>query len=207
MLEGLAVRRGGRTLPPVTLVVPPRDRDADRGASGAGKSSVLAALRGAADFDGVASIGGRDVRDLAPAEWLAWAGQQPGLIAGTVHDNVALGDPMPQRAVVERALRLACADDIDPRLELGVQGAGLSGGQAQRVAVARACYRRLRGFAAVVALDEPSSALDSDTEARLWRSVRGLADDGAAVLLISHRTSARAIADEVVRLASSEVIA
>ena len=86
-----------------------------------------------------------------------------------------------------------------------MQGAGLSGGQAQRVAVARAFYRHLRGRAQVLALDEPSSALDAATEARLWLSVRALADAGATVLLVSHRTSARAFADTVVRLEPSEV--
>ncbi len=90
---------------------------------------------------------------------------------------------------------------------LGVQGAGLSGGQAQRVAVARAFHRYLSGAACVIALDEPSSALDAETETRLWRSVRSLADSGATVLLVSHRTSARDIADQVIRLAALEVAA
>ncbi len=75
------------------------------------------------------------------------------------------------------------------------------------MAVARAVYRHLRGNAQVIALDEPSSALDPETEARLWRSVRSLADEGATVLLISHRTSARQIADAVVRLEPIEVLA
>ena len=74
------------------------------------------------------------------------------------------------------------------------------------VAVARAFYRRLRGRAGVIALDEPSAALDPDTEAQLWRSVRALADEGATVLLVSHRTSARAIADAVVRLEPAGVV-
>ena len=84
-------------------------------------------------------------------------------------------------------------------------GAGLSGGQAQRVAVARAFYRHLRAMAPVIALDEPSAALDAVTEAGLWRAVRQLADDGACVLLVSHRESAREIADVVVRLEPAEV--
>ena len=143
----------------------------------------------------------------APSEWLAWAGQHPGLIAGRIRDNVSLGDAAPDAATVARALELACSGDLDADQELGVQGAGLSGGQAQRVAVARAFFRHLRGRAPVVALDEPSSALDSATEQRLWQSVRALADAGATVLLISHRTTARDIADAVVRLEPVEVLA
>ena len=61
----------------------------------------------------------------------------------------------------------------------------------------------------MLALDEPSSALDADTEAALWLSVRALADDGATVLLVSHRRTARGVADHVVRLhpQPAEVIA
>jgi ATP-binding cassette subfamily C protein CydD len=204
-LTGVRVLRGERMLPPVDLEAAPGSVVLIEGPSGAGKSSVFAALRGAAAFEGSATFGGADVRGLAPSTWLAWAGQHPGLVTGSIGANVALGDDEPDAALVRRALGLACAADLDPARELGVQGAGLSGGQAQRVAVARAVYRLLRGRAAVLALDEPSSALDSDTEARLWRGVRELADAGAAVLLISHRTTARDIADAVVRLEASEV--
>lgn len=203
----LRVRRGERVLPPVSFAVAPRRVVLLEGPSGAGKSSILAALRGAASFDGIARIDGVDVRDLPAAQWLAWAGQNAGLVSATVADNVALGDSAPDPTLIERSLELACAEEISPGLELGVQGAGLSGGQAQRVAVARAFYRHLRGAAPVIALDEPSAALDAQTEARLWASVRALADAGAAVLLVSHRESARRIADEVVGLIPSEVIA
>lgn len=204
-LDAVRVRRGERQLPPVGLTAAPGSVTLIEGPSGAGKSSLFAALRGVAAFDGDASWDGVDVRALASSDWLAWAGQPPGLMTGTIGDNVALGDPVPDAAVVRRALGLACAGGLDPAHGLGVQGSGLSGGQAQRVAVARAYYRHLRGAAPVIALDEPSSALDPETEHRLWRGIRLLADDGATVLLVSHRTSARAIADDVVRLEPSEV--
>ena len=204
-LDAVRVRRGERQLPPVGLTAAPGSVTLIEGPSGAGKSSLFAALRGVAAFDGDASWDGVDVRALASSDWLAWAGQRPGLMTGTIGDNVALGDLVPDAAVVRRALDLACAGGLDPAHGLGVQGSGLSGGQAQRVAVARAYYRHLRGAAPVIALDEPSSALDPETEHRLWRGIRLLADDGATVLLVSHRTSARAIADDVVRLEPSEV--
>lgn len=206
VLADVRVQRGGRALPTVDLTAAPGTILLIEGPSGSGKSSLLAALRGAAEFDGFATWQGQDVRDLPTATWLAWAGQQPGLVAGRIRDNVALGDAEPEAATVARALDLACAGDLDPDAELGVQGAGLSGGQAQRVAVARAFYRHLRGVGPVIALDEPSSALDPTTETRLWRSVRALADDGALVLVVSHRTSAREFADTVVRLEPSEVV-
>ncbi|GEB96008.1 thiol reductant ABC exporter subunit CydD [Microbacterium lacticum] len=210
-VRGLRVRRGEALLAPVTFTAEPGTVTLIEGPSGSGKSSLLAALRGAASFEGDATVDGMPVSALSPTQWLAWCGQQPGLITGTIAENVTLGDAdgVTDGPLVARALELAQAGDLDPRLSLGVQGAGLSGGQAQRVAIARAFFRHLRGRAPVLALDEPSSALDADTEAALWLSVRALADDGATVLLVSHRRTARGVADHVVRLhpQPAEVIA
>ncbi|WP_217181015.1 thiol reductant ABC exporter subunit CydD [Streptomyces sp. AC495_CC817] len=192
-----------RDLPPVSFTAEPGTITLIEGPSGAGKSSLLAALRGAAEFTGTAELGGVDVRDLGAAEWLAWAGQRPQLSQGTIADNVALGDPEPDISGIRTALDAACADGLDPARELGVQGSGLSGGQAQRIAVARALYRQRRNPRAVLMLDEPSSALDPDTEQRLWASLRAGADAGAAVVLVSHRRSARDIADRTVSLGVS----
>lgn len=207
VLRDFAVRYGDDGLPPVSLVARPGTVTLIEGPSGAGKSSVFAALRGAAAWEGTATYGHCDVALLTPSQWLAWAGQQPGLIAGTIGANIALGDAAPRSELVTEALSLAAADDLDPLSVLGVQGAGLSGGQAQRVAVARALYRHLAGRADVIALDEPSAALDAETEAALWASLRSLADRGATILLVSHRATARSIADGVVRLDAREVLA
>jgi ATP-binding cassette subfamily C protein CydD len=196
VVDGLRVRE----LPPVSFTARPGTITLIEGPSGAGKSSLLAALRGAVPFEGAATFGDADVRALAAADWLAWAGQAPGLMQGTVGENVALGDATPDAARVRGALDDACADGVDAALELGVQGSGLSGGQAQRVAVARALYRHGGDPRRVLLLDEPSSALDVDTEARLWRSLRTRADAGALIVLVSHRRSAREVADRVVSL-------
>ncbi|MEI3868617.1 thiol reductant ABC exporter subunit CydD [Microbacterium sp. CCNWLW134] len=209
VVEGLRVRRGDVFLAAVDLTAAPGTVTLLTGPSGAGKSSLFAALRGAAAAEGTATWQGRDVRALSPADWLAWAGQDAGLLHGSVAENVALGDPDPDEALVRRALHLACADGVSTDTGLGVRGAGLSGGQAQRVAVARAFYRLLRDPAGrgarLLALDEPSAALDADTEERLWRSVRILADEGAAVLLISHRASARRIADRIASMTAETI--
>ncbi|GAA5153434.1 hypothetical protein GCM10025768_23090 [Microbacterium pseudoresistens] len=201
-LADVRVRHGERLLPPGSLIAEPGTITLLEGPSGSGKSSLIAALRGAAAFEGEASVRGVDVRTLAAADWLAWAGQVPGLLRGTVAANVSLGSA-PDADAVRDALRDACADDIDPAQELGVQGGGLSGGQAQRVAVARALYRHAAGPARILVLDEPSSALDADTESRLWRALRDRADAGATILLVSHRRTARDIADQVVPLGVS----
>lgn len=177
------------------------------GPSGAGKSSLLAAVLGQLPASGGIGWADRDaaagapatLRPLAPAQ-IAWAGQRPGLVAGTVRENVALGVQDPDDALVRRALALAAADHIDPDLALGVGGQGLSGGQAQRVAVARAVHRALALDCPLVLLDEPSSALDADAEERLARGIRTLADQGRAVVVVTHRPALVAAADVELRL-------
>jgi len=201
VFRDVAVRHGSRILPPVSLTAHPGTVTLIEGRSGSGKSSLLAALRGAAVHDGTILVEG--VTDPDRASWLAWAGQRPGLIRGTIAANIALGDSVVDGDRVRAALLDAAADELDPGQGLGVQGAGLSGGQGQRVAVARALHR-LGSGARVLALDEPSSALDAATEQRLWASLRRAADEGATVLLVSHRESARAIADQVVRIGSAD---
>jgi ATP-binding cassette subfamily C protein CydD len=171
-----------------------------RGASGAGKSSLIAALAGFVPFDGAISLGRMAVTTGTARPWLAWAGQRPGLLAGTIADNIALGESAADPALVRRSLRDAGAGDLDPETRLGVNGDGLSGGQAQRVAAARAIYRtRLHGCSVLV-LDEPSSALDPEAELHLVSGLRGLAAEGHIVIVVSHRPVLRGAADQVVDL-------
>jgi ATP-binding cassette subfamily C protein CydD len=196
-LEGVRVHREGHALPRVSLSVGPGRVVLVTGPSGVGKSSLIAALLGYAAHDGQVRVDGVSVSHARDA--VAWAGQRPGLASGTVAENVSLGSPL-DSGCISAALADAGASDIGPGIVLGAGGAGLSGGQAQRVAVARALYRARIGAVPVLVLDEPSSALDAETEAHLWKTLRREADAGRGVLLVSHRRSARAIADEVVEL-------
>ncbi len=201
-LDGVRVHREGHMLPTVSLTVWPGEVVLVTGPSGVGKSSLIAALLGFAPHDGQVRVDGVAVPHARAS--VAWAGQRPGLVSGTVAENVSLGsaaDP----ARVSVALADAGAADIDPATLLGAGGAGLSGGQAQRVAVARALYRARVGGMPVLVLDEPSSALDADTEAHLWTTLRREAEAGRGVLLVSHRRTARAIADRVVELRAAPV--
>lgn len=199
-VRGLTVPRGARTIGPIDLDVVAGEIVLLEGPSGAGKSSIIAALLGFLPFDGAVRGGaGPAARDA-----LAWAGQRPGLVSGTVAENVALGDAAPDAERVARCLADAHAD-VAASVVLGAAGSGLSGGQAQRVALARALYRLRSGRARVLALDEPTSALDSATEAHLWQTLRRVADtEDAGVLLVSHRRSAREIADRILALPALE---
>lgn len=196
-LRDVRVDRGAHRMPTVSLSVGPGEVVLVTGPSGVGKSSIVAALLGYAEHSGEIRLDGRPVAHARAA--VAWAGQRPGLVSGTVAENVALGADV-DRDTIATALADAGAADLDPATPLGAGGAGLSGGQAQRVAVARALCRSRTAGARILVLDEPSSALDADTEAHVWRTLRREADAGAGVLLVSHRPSAREIADRVIDL-------
>lgn len=172
------------------------------GPSGVGKSSLLAAIVGTLDHDGDIFVGDSKVSGTAVTgrDWLAWAPQHPALQSGSVCSNVSLGDDRPERATIELSLRLAAAADISPETPLGVGGAGLSGGQAQRVGLARAFYRALTHGCSVVVLDEPSSALDAHTEQVVARGIRDIASRGIAVVVVSHRDALIEWADDTIRL-------
>lgn len=170
------------------------------GPSGVGKSTLIGALQGFVPYDGRILLGLATVSTDDDRDWLAWAGQRPGLFSGTVSSNVALGASVTDDALVRTALGWAGAGDLDPALLLGVNGAGLSGGQSQRVAAARAMYRCVARDCAVLVLDEPSSALDADAEEALIGGLRTLAGQGRVVIVVSHRPAFVAAADYVVHL-------
>ena len=170
------------------------------GPSGAGKSTLVAALQGFIPFDGRILLNGVEQTPGTPRPWLAWAGQRPGLFQGTIADNLALGDASVDRDTVARSLECAGAGDLEPATILGIAGEGLSGGQAQRVAAARAIYRAESHDCAVVVLDEPSSALDEAAEASLVAGLRRLTTEGRIVIVVSHRPALRDAADQIVAL-------
>jgi len=173
------------------------------GPSGVGKSTLVAALLGFVPYDGAISLGGRPLHAAGDRSWLAWCGQRPGLLRGTVCHNVALGEDAVDAGLLTQALAWAGAGELDPDTLLGANGDGLSGGQAHRVAAARAIYRAQAHDCPVVVFDEPSSALDAATERDLLQGLRRLADQGRVVIIVSHRTAVIAASSRVVLLRDS----
>ncbi len=173
------------------------------GPSGCGKSTLLSVLLGFVVPDrGSVSIGGVPLSSLDPAAWrqhLAWVPQRPHLFAGSIADNLRLGCPEATDDELWDALAAACLDfrvaalPGDLSAQLGERGAGLSVGEAQRLAIARAL---LRG-APLLLLDEPTAHLDATTEGRVVASLQQ-AVQGRTVVLVTHRSAALALADRVV---------
>jgi len=198
VVDRVSVGRGGAVRLAETSFVAETGRvTAVVGPSGAGKSTLLDAVLGLEPCEGRAvwRSSGR-----APARHeIAWSGQSAQLSSGTVAENVGLGDEDgPDTEAVVRALDLAGAAGLDPALVLGAGGEGLSGGQAQRVSVARALYRLDRVGARLLLVDEPSSALDRVTEARVVEGLRRIAATGVAVVVVTHRRAVSDAADVVV---------
>ncbi|WP_406420953.1 thiol reductant ABC exporter subunit CydD [Streptomyces sp. NBC_00873] len=207
-LEGVTVRHEGRTAPSLdgaSLVVEEGETVALVGPSGVGKSTLLHVVLGFAEPDeGRVRVGGADLAALAPERWrerIAWVPQRPHLFAGTIAENVRLARPDADDSAVTAALRDAGAYDFVADLPdgaqtlLGEDGAGLSAGQRQRLALARAFL----ADRPLLLLDEPTASLDGETEAGIVDAVRRLAA-GRTVLLVVHRPALLAVADRVVTL-------
>ena len=200
VLDGLSFRA-----PPgeVTLLV---------GASGAGKSTVMEMLLGFIHpSQGRITINGADLKDLVPealSRLTAWIGQRPVIFAGTIADNIAFARPDASPAEIRHAAELALvnrfADTLPDGLatRIGDGGYGLSGGQAQRIAIARAFLKD----APLLLLDEPTSHLDPATEAEVLESLRRLVL-GRTVILASHAVAAHAIGGRRIDLVNGKALA
>ncbi len=162
------------------------------GASGAGKSTAARLLLRFMDPSaGAIRVDGRDLREMDIAEWrrmVAWVPQRPHLFHDTIAGNLRIACPEADDRAMERAAEAAQLMDwirAQPRgwnTPIGERGARLSGGQAQRLAIARAFLRD----APVLILDEPTSYLDPRNEERIRIALHSLMA-GRTVLMIAHR--------------------
>ena len=192
-LDGLSFR----VMPGETLLL--------TGASGAGKTTVLRILMGFRRPDrGRVAINGRDATLLKPAELQrlsSYVGQRAFIFRGSIRDNIRFARPDAADAAVEAAARAAQVMEFAEALPQGLDtpvgegGFGLSGGQAQRVAVARAFLRDTP----LVLLDEPTAHLDPGTEAAVLEAVRRLCV-GRTAIIATHARAARNAFGQVLEL-------
>jgi thiol reductant ABC exporter CydD subunit len=204
----------GRTQPAVEAVsfdIPAGATVALVGGSGAGKTTIAYLLLRLLQPDtGAIYTEHASLASSDPDEWrrrVAWVPQRPHLFHGTVRDNLRIGRPDATADDIGRAVSLARADDIIASLPRGLdtpvgeRGERLSGGQAQRLALARAFLRD----APLLVLDEPTAQLDAEHDAALTATLRELCR-GRTVLLIAHRLTTVRHADRIVVLERGRVL-
>jgi len=212
-VAGLDVTYPGRRVPALhdtDFVLEPGETVALTGPSGCGKSTLLAVVLGLVRPDaGTVMLGEVDLGDIDLADWrrhIGWVPQRPHLFARSVAENVQLGRPGASDDAVAAALDAAGLTEVVRRLPrgadtpLGEGGAGLSAGERQRLALARAFVRD----APLLLLDEPTAGLDNETEADVLSAVRRLVS-GRTALIVAHRPALAALADRVVELPAALV--
>ena len=186
---------GGESARPVlkdvSLSVAAGERVALVGPSGAGKSTIIGLFLGFIRPDaGTVRIGGMEVGRIDPATVTAWVGQNPHLFHGTIRENIRLARPSATDAEVDDAADAAHVTDFAIRLPngletlIGQRGHGISGGEARRVALARAYLKD----APVLLLDEPTAGLDPENERLVLAALDRLAH-GRTVLVATHSAS------------------
>ena len=180
------------------------------GHSGCGKSTVLKLLMSIYQLDsGERYLADAQGTKPLTAEWhrlFAYVPQGNQLMSGTIREVVSFADQadMQNDERINRALHIACADDFVSELEsgidtlLGERGTGLSEGQMQRIAVARAVF----SDSPILLLDEATSALDADTEKRLLQNLRSMTDK--TVVIVTHRPAALEICDRVIDFTNTD---
>lgn len=180
------------------------------GPSGCGKSTVLKLLMCMYELDsGSRSVLGREGEMPLSASWrelFAYVPQGNQLMSGTIRQVVTFGDPadMKDDEGIWQALKIACADGFVSELPdgldtlLGERGAGLSEGQMQRIAIARAIFSQRP----ILLLDEATSALDEQTETTLLDNLRAMTDK--TVIIVTHRPKALDITDMIIHFTPPE---
>ena len=211
-IAGLSLRApsGPIVLDRVDLVAEPGDKIAILGASGIGKSTLLEAIAGLRPYVGSIRLDDVPLTEIADPDLrrrMAMLGQRPRLFPGTIADNIRLGRPDADHVSIRRAAEAAHVTDFaDLQPEglgtlLGEDGLGLSGGEIQRLALAR-IYLRDPGL---ILLDEPTGHLDAATEAAVLDGLEVFAAS-RTVVIATHSLAVAARMDKVYRIAAGRLL-
>jgi len=219
--------RGGITFKDVSLVYPggalpainkmsmdikPGERVGIIGPIGSGKSTIMKLVLGLlTPTEGAVQVDGADLRQIDPANLRHAIGHVPQdvlLFRGTVRDNIAIAAPQADDAMVLRAARRSGVENFigqNPmgyEAPIGERGEGLSGGQRQAIALARALLLE----PPILLLDEPTSSMDTDFEAQFRQRLQGLLP-GRTLILATHRMSLLSLVDRLIVLREGRIVA
>lgn len=190
------------------LTISPGEKIAFMGESGVGKTTLLNLLLGfISPSTGVISIGKQNLQTIEHKDWLqqiSWLGQNPKLLFGTVASNLRLAKPNATDDELLNACHIAAIKDVilahplGLNMPIGEKNMGLSGGQAQRLALARAYLKNTT----ILILDEPTANLDEDNADLLYDSLQKVMID-KTVIMSTHRQETAALADRIIMLEPS----
>ncbi|MDP9501182.1 cysteine/glutathione ABC transporter permease/ATP-binding protein CydD [Bisgaard Taxon 45] len=192
----------------LNFILPAGSHSAIVGQSGAGKTSLFNAMLGFLAYEGSLKMNGVELSEMNLTQWrkhIAWVGQNPLLLQGTIKENLLLGDIVATDAQIEQALRLAQAKEFTDKLGLQSEikdgGLGLSVGQAQRLAIARALLRQGQ----LLLLDEPTASLDAQSENLVLQALQQMSQQ-QTTLMITHRIEDLKQCDEIFVMQQGDII-
>lgn len=194
-----------QVLQEVSFTVSEGENIAIVGASGSGKSTVMKLLSGFYEKNGGSiKIFGSELEDWDKGklrEHMSYVGQDTYLFPGSIYDNVAIADPNANSQQVLDVIHAVGLDQLDLYSPIGERGVMLSGGQRQRVAVARALLKK----SDILLMDEPTAALDTESEYYVKKAVDGFAG-GRTCITIAHRLSTIYDADRILCMKDGQIV-
>ena len=200
--------QGSALTQPLNFQIPANHNVALVGQSGAGKTSLINAILGFLPYEGSLKINGQELRESNLADWrkhIAWVGQNPLLLQGTIKENLLLGNIQANDEEINQALIRSQAKEFTDKLglhhEIKDGGLGISVGQAQRLAIARALLRK----GDLLLLDEPTASLDAQSENLVLHALNK-ASQHQTTLMITHRIEDLKQCDQIFVMQRGEIV-
>ena len=200
--------QGSALTKPLNFQIPANYNVALVGQSGAGKTSLMNVILGFLPYEGSLKINGQELRESNLADWrkhIAWVGQNPLLLQGTIEENLLLGDIQANDEEINQALIRSQAKEFTDKLglhhEIKDGGLGVSVGQAQRLAIARALLRK----GDLLLLDEPTASLDAQSENLVLHALNE-ASQHQTTLMITHRIEDLKQCDQIFVMQRGEIV-
>ena len=200
--------QGSALTKPLNFQIPANHNVALVGQSGAGKTSLMNVILGFLPYEGSLKINGQELRESNLADWrkhIAWVGQNPLLLQGTIKENLLLGDIQTSDEKIHHALIQAQATEFIDKLGLDYEikdgGLGVSVGQAQRLAIARALLRK----GSLLLLDEPTASLDAQSESLVLQALNEMSCY-QTTLMITHRIEDLKQCDQIFVMQQGEIV-